>query len=112
MSGNLRIALIILSTILIVLLLTLIAKKKLPIKYSIFWAFASSIILIVGLFPKFVGTFPKIIGFETMSSLIIAIIVGLLLMITLLLTVIIAEQKRKITLLIQEVSILKEKMKD
>ena len=108
MNNNLRLCLIFIGVALLLIVLILVAKKKLPIKYSIFWFLASLAIFLVGAFPEFIGIFTKIMGFETTSSLVIGIIVGILLIITLLLTVIIAEQKRKITLLIQEVSILKK----
>lgn len=109
MSNNLRIALVVVGVLLALVILILVAKKKLPIKYSLFWLAAALVIFLVGAVPSFVGIFTKAIGFETSASLVTGIIVGLLLIITLLLTIIIAEQKRKITLLIQEVSILKKK---
>lgn len=109
MQNNLRIVLVLLSLILAFIVLKLLSKNKLPIKYSLFWLLASLVVFLVGAFPNFVGYFTHLIGFETSSSLVIGIIIGLLLMITLLLTIIISEQKRKIVLLIQEISILKEK---
>lgn len=111
MSGNLRIFLIVLSILLVVIILRLVAKNKLPIKYSLFWFLASFVVFLVGVFPNFIGMFTKMIGFETTSSLIACVIIGLLLLITLLLTIIVSEQKRKLLLLVQEVSLLKEKNK-
>ena len=107
MSDNLRITLVVIGIVLMLLVLILVAKKKLPIKYSLFWLISALVIFLVGAVPRFVGIFTEAIGFETSASLVTGIIVGLLLIITLLLTVILAEQKRKIVLLIQEVSILK-----
>ena len=111
MSRQLRVVLIVLGITLIFIILSLIAKRKLPIKYSLFWFFSAFIILLVGIVPNFIRIFTKLIGFETTSNLVIDVIMGLLLLITLLLTIIISEQKRKIVLLIQEISILKEKNK-
>ena len=110
MNSNLKVFLILLSVILITIILKLVSKKKLPIKYSLFWLLSASVVLLVGIFPNFIAKFTKIFGFETSSSLIACVIIGLLLLITLLLTIIISEQKRKILLLIQEVSLLKEKI--
>ena len=107
MSSNLRIVLVTLAIVLVIIILGLVAKNKLPIKYSLFWLLSALVIFLVGLVPDFIGIFTKFIGFETTASLVTGIVIGLLMIITLLLTVIIAEQKRKITLLIQEVSILK-----
>ncbi len=111
MSDNLRILLVIVGFVLAVIILRLVAKNKLPIKYSLFWLISAIIIMLVGIVPDFVAIFTRMMGFETTSNLVIGIIISLLLVITLLLTIIISEQKRKITLLIQEVAILKSKGK-
>lgn len=111
MNSNLRILLVVLSIVLTLIILRLISKNKLPIKYSLFWLFSAFIIFLVGAFPNFVGMFTGLIGFETTSNLVIGIMIGILLLITLLLTIIISEQKRKITLLVQEVSMLKQQNK-
>ncbi len=107
MSFSLRLFLIIFSLILAFIIFHLIYKKKIQISFSIFWLFSALLILLVGLFPDFINIFTRIIGFETTSNLVIGIILGILLFNTLLLTIILTEQNRKITLLIQEVSILK-----
>lgn len=107
MHNNLRVLLVIFSIILIILILKLISKNKIPIKYSLFWLVAALIIFLVGAFPNFISIFTRLIGFETTSNLVVGIILGILLCLTLLLTIIISDQKRRIKLLIQEVSILK-----
>ena len=109
MSSNLKIILIVIGLFLLSIILVLVAKKKLPIKYSLFWLLAALVIFLVGLVPEFISIFTRIFGFETTSNLVAGIIILVLLLITMLLTIILAEQKRKVTLLIQEVSILKEK---
>ncbi len=110
MNNHLRIFLVIMAFLLILIILKLVAKNKLPVKYSLFWFLSSLVVGLVGIFPEFIGIFTKLIGFETTSSLIVCVIIGLLLLITLLLTIIVSEQKRKLLLLVQEVSLLKEKI--
>ena len=107
MNNQLRLTLIIIGAGLLLIVLALVAKKRVPVKYSLFWFFASAVIILVGAVPNFIGFFTKIVGFELISNLAIGIIVGLLLLITLLLTVIVSDQNKRITKLIQEVSILK-----
>ncbi|MCI9279904.1 MAG: DUF2304 domain-containing protein [Bacilli bacterium] len=108
MNIHLRILLVVFSILLTIIIFKLISKNKLPIKYSLFWLFSALVIFLVSLFPNFINIFTKLIGFETTSNFIIGIILGLLLIITLLLTIIIADQKRRLKLLVQEVSILKK----
>jgi hypothetical protein len=108
MHNNLRVLLILFAIILMTTIFKLISNDKLSIKYSLIWLLSSLVILIVGLFPDFVGIFTNLVGFETTSNLIVGIILVLLLIITLIITIIITEQKKKIKLLIQEVSLLKK----
>lgn len=108
MSNNLRLLLVIFSIILMIIVFRLIYKKKIQISFSLFWLLSAIVILIVGAFPNFINIFTRLIGFETTSNFTIGIILGLLLFNTLILTIIVTEQNKKITLLIQEISILKE----
>lgn len=109
MSINLRILLIVSSILMLIIICRLISNRKLPIKYSLFWFFSSFILFIVGFVPNFVGIFTGLIGFETTSNMVIGILIGVLFMLTLLLTIIISNQKKQIVLLIQEISLLKDK---
>lgn len=110
MPTNLRVCLIIFSIILFFIISCLISKKKLPIKYSSFWFFSSTLIFLVGLVPDFIWLFAFVVGLQTTASLVVGIMIIIVLFITLLLTIIISEQKQRIKLLVQEVSLLKEKI--
>ncbi len=107
MSVKLRIALFIFSIIWLVIILNLLKRNKLPIKYSLVWIIAICVLLIISLVPFILEFFAKSFGFLTMANLVIGIMITLLLGITLILTVIISQQKKQITMLIQEVSIIK-----
>lgn len=112
MSYNLRLGLIIVSLLLLIIVLTILKKGRMPVKYSLVWIFSSLIILLVGLVPNLFKWISNLFGFVTMSNLVIGIFIFLLLMITISLTVIISGQKKKTTLLIQEISMLKTKMEE
>ncbi len=112
MSDSLRILLVIFSFLLFLLIMNLVSKNKIPIRYSLFWIISSILIFIVGAFPNFFGFFTEIIGFQTTSNLVIGIILSLLLSITLILTIIVSGHKKQIKLLTQEVSILKAQIKN
>ncbi len=110
MSQSLTITLI-LSSIFLMLLTTYVLKKgRIPEKYSLLWYGFSLIILLVGLFPNIFTWISNKLGFEVMSNLVIAIIIGSLLLLTMALTIMVAGQKKKTTMLIQEVSMLKAKL--
>lgn len=107
---SLRVTLLIFSLILIVSVTATLKKGRIPIKYSLLWYFSAVVILVVALFPFIIEFFANILGFVTISNLVIGILIAILLFLTMSLTIITSGQKRKITLLIQEVSLLKEKL--
>ena len=109
MSLKLRIGLLVFSIILAVITTTILRRGRMPIKYSLLWYFSSLIIFLLAVFPFLLNWVANLFGFITISNLIIAIIIGVLLFITMSLTIITSGQNKKITLLIQEVSMLKEK---
>ena len=109
MSTNLRIGLIVVSLILLVTVCVQLRKKSIPVKYSLVWLFSSLIIFLIALVPQIFMFFSKMLGFVAMSNLVIGMFIFILLIISLTLTIIVSDQRKKITLLIQEVSLLKSK---
>ena len=108
-SVILRISLLIFSISLIVVTTYVLRNGKIPIKYSLLWYFCAIIILILSIFPSIIEFVANLIGFKTLSNLVIAIIISLLLFLTMALTIIVSDQNKKITLLVQEISLLKQK---
>ena len=110
MPLNLTIALISFSVILFIVTTIILKKGRMPEKYSLLWYFISLVIFVVAVFPNTFSFITSKIGFQTMSNMIIGIILVLLTFLTMALTIIISGQKKKATLLIQEISILKHKV--
>ena len=111
MSISLRLGLVIVALVLLIAVLMQLRKRKIPVKYSLAWMFSSLIILLIAIVPGLFIKIANMLGFVTMSNLVIALFIFILLMISLMLTVIVSSQRRKITLLMQEVSMLKERIK-
>ena len=109
MTKVLNIVLIIYGMSWIVGLLYLIKKGKLPIRYSMVWFVSFGILIVLALFPKSINWVVKSIGIASPNSFIVGVIITMLLLITLILTLIVANMRHQIALLIQEVSMLKEK---
>lgn len=107
MSVKLKIALLIFSLVWFLVIFYLIRKDKLPVKYSLFWFIAILVIFLIAIIPSILELVTSVFGFKTLSNLVIGVILTLLLFITLILTTIVAIQKKQITLLIQEVSLIK-----
>ena len=109
MSISLRLGLVIVSLVLLIVVLLQLRKRRIPVKYSLVWVFSSVLILLISIIPQLFINLAKYLGFVTMSNLVIAMFIFILLMISLILTVIVSGQRKKITLLMQEVSMLKSR---
>ena len=111
MSLSLKIISILFCIFVIVFILFLLRKKRINIKYSIILITLFSILLISILIPGLIESITKILGFQVVSNMVFSLIIGLLVLINIFLTMIVSSHDKKIRLLIQEVSILKEKHK-
>ncbi len=112
MSINLTITLTLVSLCLIILTTYILKKGRIPEKYALLWYGFSIIILLVGICPNLFSLISGKLGFQVMSNLTIGILIGILILITMALTVMVAGQKKKTTLLIQEISILKKEVQN
>lgn len=112
MSNVLIICLIIFSIVWFFIIFRLLKKGKISVKYSLTWFLMALLILLVGLFPKFMEFIANLFGFTTISNLVIGIILTLLMFITLVLTMIVTNQRTQIKNLTQEISILKKEVND
>lgn len=111
MSLKLRIVMFIFSLLLLLLIVRILRKDKMPIKYAIIWIFAFLLMLLVSLVPSFLTAISNLLGFEAMASMVIGMMIVILLIISIILTMIVSSQNKTITTLIQEISLLKEKNK-
>jgi hypothetical protein len=100
----------IVALIILLVIIQILRKGRVPVKYSLVWFLSAIIIMFVSMFPGVLEYFAGLMGFATISNMVIGMMIVILLFITMSLTVIVSGQKEKIRLLIQEVSILKEKV--
>ena len=111
-SRSLTITLICVSLIFIIITSYFLKKEKISEKYSLLWYLFSILILLVAIFPGIFTSISQTIGFEVMSNMMIAIVIGILLLVSMALTIMIADQRKKIIMLIQEVSLLKNRIEE
>lgn len=89
------------------IIIYLVSKNKISVKYSIIWLIPSFILLVFIVTPNLLMYITKFFGFQTSSNMIFALIIALILMIIISLTVIVSQQKSQIRRLIQEISLIK-----
>ena len=111
MSLNLKLVSVLFILLIVIIMVYALRKKRVSIKYAIVWFMASLILLLFLIFPETLGWLTKLLGFEMGVNMIFAGLIGLLIFINIVLTVIVSGQSERIRLLIQEVSLLKGKIK-
>ena len=107
MPINLRLAIFVVTLILSFIIISVLKKDKIPVRYSILWWLVVAILLLLVIFPKLFIYITNLLGFQTISNMVVGIFIIILLFITISLTIIVSGQRKKIALLIQEVSMLK-----
>lgn len=112
MSNDLRIAMFIVAFILYFIIFLIFRNGRIPLKFALIWLLPITVVLLVGIVPDFLNFFTNIIGFQTTSNMVIGLLFLILIFICIALTIIVSGQNTKIILLIQEISILKKRMKE
>ena len=112
MSIKLIISLVVFSLFWFFLILHFVRKKKISVRYSLFWLFSAFLILMVGLFPGILNGINRLFGFEVVSNLVVGMLITILMLITFILTIIVTKQKEQIRVLVQEVSLLESERKN
>ena len=109
MSINLVFLSVIFSALVIIFILYLIKKGSVNIKYSLVWFMLFTLLFICLIVPGLLDFVTKFLGFKTASNMVLSLFISVLIIINIVNTVINSNQDKKIRLLIQEISILKNK---
>ncbi len=110
--NKLNVALILVALTLIIVVFYAFDKEKMPLKYALVWLFPSVMILFFALIPNSLFKVADLVGFQTVSNLMTGILFVMMFFVCISLTIIVSSQTRKITQLIQEISILKSKINE
>ncbi len=111
MTLNLKLALILMVLIYICLILKKIKNKKLQLSFSTFWI-VSGILLIISLaIPNLIEILTKTLGFELPVNMLFCITIFVAFYLIFNLTVRLSNEAQKNTILVQEISLLKDRVK-
>ncbi len=109
MSLNLKVVSLLFVFLVIFVIIYMVRKEKISIKYSLIWMFSNTLLLLAIIIPGFLEFITNLLGFKIASNMIFAFIISVLMIITISLTIIVSRQNEKIKILIQELSILKSR---
>lgn len=112
MANELRFTILLVAIIILGIILQLLRRGRIPVKFTLLWVIADGILFLLAVFPFVLNIITGIVGFQTTSNLVIGIFIVILLLVTIALTVIVAGQATKTQLLIQELSMLKQQYKE
>ena len=110
MSFNLVVFLIVMLIFQLMLIIRTVKHKKLTMKYASFWILLLLLMSIIVFFPRIIYKLSELAGFETPSNMIFLLGFFFLFYVSFVITTSISVQNEKIKLLIQEVSLLKERV--
>lgn len=110
MSSKLSLSLLLVAIGIFVLTIVMLKKERFPVKYSLIWFFVSLVLLCCSFLPHWLVDMTQMIGFQIPSNFIVGVLFILTFIICIVLTAIVSEQNKKITLLVQEISILKSQI--
>lgn len=109
-SSKLSIFVLSFAILLFLFLIKLVKDKNVSVKYALVWLIPLMVFIISILFPKFFINIAHLIGFDTLVSFVFCILFAFLIIICMVLTVIVTRLRNRQKILIQELSLLKEKV--
>lgn len=112
MSTILRILLIAVTLIYIALLIRTINKKNLQISFSVFWIISGILLVVALAIPNLIETISHKLGFVAPSNMVFCLTIFVAFYLIFKLTIKLAQENEKTTSLIQEVSVLKKRVKE
>lgn len=110
MTFNLKIALILMVLIYICLILRKIKNKKLQLSFSTFWIISGILLIIALATPNLIENLTKVLGFEIPANMLFCITIFVAFYLIFNLTVRLSKEAQKNTTLIQEISLLKDRV--
>lgn len=112
MSSSLRMIIFIAAILFTIIVLNTLKKKKISTKLSLLWLFASVLLMVSAIFSQKVIFISELLGFKEAVNMVFFLGVLVLLFICFCLCIVISKQQRKITMIIQEVSLLNKRLYD
>ena len=110
MQLSLRIVLIIIMLIYLFCIAKSVKRKNMRIGYLIFWSIVGIMLIIALIVPNFVDNISKWVGFEIPINMIFCVAIFVILYLIFHLMTLISKEEKKNTLLIQEISMLKQRV--
>ncbi len=110
-SGRMQIFAIIACVLFLGIMLRLLKKNRLELKYSLLWLFSGVMMLVLAIFPRLLDHFAHLIGIYSAVNALFAVMLCFGIMVMISMTAIISKEKKEITKLVQEVAMLDNRLR-
>ena len=103
---------LIIGIVFLIMMIELIRKNRVSLKYALLWLFSGVILLLLAIYPKLLDRLARLIGVYSPVNALFAILLccGMMLMISF--SVIVSGNKKAIVRLTQEISLLEERIRE
>lgn len=108
----LRISLLIAICIYLTLIIVLLRKKSLNLKYSLLWLFMAAVLLLMVAFPSAIEFLANLIGVASYINAIFMAFIFFILLLVVSLTSIASKQRQEIKTLIQNLALLQKRVEE
>ncbi len=112
MNKNLTIFLVCLCLLTIIVIFSMVKKKKILFKHALLWSLLDIVLLIAVFTTDILLDFANLVGIEVLSNMVFLFGFIIVLAILIGVTTIVAEQKNKINVLTQELGILNNRVRE
>ena len=102
LSTSLKIAILLGILLYFTILIILLRKKQLTLRYTLLWLFSGFVMLVFTLWPGLLSLFSNLVGIEIQSNALFAILFFCVLIILVSITSIISKQTERIKTLVQQ----------
>lgn len=112
MSVLIRILLVVSAVLMLAFMLKRIRQSKLKIEYTVFWIAFSSVLVLMGIFPKVFYKISEFIGFQSPISMVFLVIIFVLIVKMFFMNIQISQLENKVDALAQQIAIDRKIDKD
>lgn len=108
---ELRVNLLVALTVFLIVILSLLKKRRLALKYTLLWLLTVVVMLILVLFPDILLRVAPILGIQSVMNALYFFLIGFILIILMSLTSIVSVQKERIRKLAEGNALLEQRMR-
>ena len=112
MTPSMRYAILLAIVLYFVVLILMLRRKRLSLRYTLLWLFSGVVLLVLSLFPGLLRWVTSLLGFQVQSNALFAILFFFVLLILMSLTSITSKQNEYIKRLVQHTAVLEKRIRD